>query len=74
MPLGGYQRSLSFWDPVVERVHKMLVGWKKSCISLGDCLTLIKATLFNVPVYYMSLFKMPKKIQKELEKCQRDFL
>lgn len=74
MPLGGNQRSISFWDLVVERIHRKLVGWKKPYISLGGRLTLIKADLSNVSVYYMSLFKMPSKIQLEVEKCQRNFL
>lgn len=74
MPLGGNLRAISFWDPVVERVNRRLAGWKKSYISLGGRITLIKAVLSNVPVYYMSLFKMPIKVSWELKKCQRDFL
>lgn len=67
-------QSNSFWDPMVKRIHKKLAGWKKSYISLGGRLTLIKATLSNVFVYYMSFFKVPRKIQQDLDKCQRDFL
>lgn len=70
MPLGGNPRAFSFWEPVLERIHKKLANWKKSYISLGGRITLIKATLSNASVYYMSLFKMPKKIQLDLEKCE----
>lgn len=55
-------------------MNKKLVSWKKSYISLGGRITLIKAARANIPVYYMSLFKMPGKIVKVLEKRQRDFL
>lgn len=58
----------------MERIHKKLARWKKPYISLGGRLILIKAALSNVPVYYMSLFKIPRKIQLEVEKCQRNFL
>lgn len=62
MPLGGNPRAVSFWDSVVEKVSKKLVCWKKSYISLGGKITLIKASLSNIPVYYISLFKMPFKV------------
>lgn len=41
---------------------------------MGGRITLIKATLSNLPVYYMSLFKMPAKISQKVEKLKRDFL
>lgn len=72
MPLGGNPRSISFWDLVVERVNKKLVRWKKFYISLGGRITLIKAAMSNVPVYHMSLYKMPLKVIMVLGKCQRD--
>lgn len=74
MPLGGSQKSCAFWDLVVERVNKKLTCWKQSYISLGGRITLIKAALSNIPVYYMSLFKMPIKVVNLIERCQRDFM
>lgn len=58
----------------MERVQKKMEGWEKSYISLGGCITLIKAAISNVLVYYMSLFKMLRKVVMRLEKCQRDFV
>lgn len=55
-------------------MSKKLVCWKKSYISLGGRTTLIKAALANVPVCYMSLFKMPSKVVLTIEKYQWDFL
>lgn len=73
MPLGGNPIAVFFWDPVVE-VSKKLACWKRSYISLGGRITLIKAALSNILVYYMSLFKMSSKVFLTIEKCQRDFL
>lgn len=56
MLLGGNPRAACFWDPVLERVQKKLICWKKSYVFLGERITLIKAAMSNVPVYYMSLF------------------
>ena len=37
-------------------------------------MTLIKSTLSNLPIYTMSLFRIPKGVKARLEKIQRDFL
>lgn len=71
MPLGGNPRSLAFWDLVVERINKKLVVWKKSYF-IGVQITLIKVAMVNMSVYYISLFKMPRKVDKMLEKGQHD--
>lgn len=74
LPLGGVSRSLSFWDPVIERINNKLASWKRLYISFGGRITLIKAVLSNLSIYYMFIFKMPTKVIKRVEKCQRDFL
>lgn len=45
--LSGCPCSVSFWDPLVERVEKHLSWWKRSYISLGGRITLIKAKLLR---------------------------
>ena len=35
---------------------------------------MIKSTLCSLPIYYLSLFKMPATVANELEKLQRRFL
>jgi hypothetical protein len=43
-------------------------------LSKGDRVTLIKSTLTNLPMYYMSLFPLPASIANHIEKIQWDFL
>lgn len=74
MPLGGNPRAISFWDPVVERISKKLVCWKRGYLSLGGRITLIKGALSNVPIYYMSLYKALAKVVYAIEKYYRDLL
>lgn len=74
MPLGENPRATTFWDPVVEKFSKKLAIWKKSYISFGRMITLIKEALANLPVFYMSIFKMSCKVVSVLERLQRDFL
>ena len=35
---------------------------------------LIRSTLSSLPIYYLSLFRMPQKVCARLEKIQRQFL
>lgn len=40
----------------------------------GGYIVLIKSVLSGIPMYFMSVFKAPKKVIKELEKLRRSFL
>ena len=62
------------WDPVIHKFEKKLSSWKRQYLSLGERITLIKACLSNIPVYYMSLFKMPKVVVERLDLICRNFL
>ena len=53
-PLGANHKMESAWDDVEERYRKRLVLWKCHYISKGRRLTLIKSTLSNMPIYFVS--------------------
>ena len=62
------------WDGVEERFQRRLALWKRQYISKGGRLTLIRSTLSNMPIYYMSILRMPRLVRLRLEQIQRDFL
>ena len=74
LPLGAPFNSLAVWDGVEERFRKRSAMWKRQYISKGGRLTLISSTLSNMPIYFMSLFYLPRKVRLRLEKIQRDFV
>ena len=74
MPLGATFNSLAAWDGVEERFCRRLAMWKMQYISKGGRLTLIRSTLSSMPIYFMSIFYLPRKVRLRLEKIQRDFL
>ena len=58
-----------------EKVRRRLAIWKRQyIIPKGGKITLIKSTMASMPLYQMSLFRMPKLVARRLEKLQRDFL
>ncbi|RVW44800.1 hypothetical protein CK203_112481 [Vitis vinifera] len=74
LPLGAPNRTASVWDGVEERMRRRLALWKRQYLSKGGRLTLIKSTLSSIPLYQMSVFRMPKSVARRIEKLQRDFL
>ncbi|RVW55650.1 LINE-1 retrotransposable element ORF2 protein [Vitis vinifera] len=74
LPLGARNKSAAVWDGVEEKMRRRLAHWKRQYISKGGRLILIKSTMASIPLYQMSLFRMPKLVARRLEKLQRDFL
>jgi len=74
MPIGGNPRRSQFWQPVINKVRDRLSSWKGKLISVAGRVCLIKSVISALPLYYMSFFKMPKSVEKELIKIQRNFL
>ena len=74
LPLGAPHNSVTVWDGIEERFRKRLALWKRQYISKGGRITLIRRTLSSLPIYFMSLFRMPRRVRLCLEQIQRGFL
>ena len=74
LPLGAKHKAFGVWDSIEERFRKRLASWKIQCNSKGSKVTLIRSTLSSLPIYYLSLFRMPQKVCARLERIQRRFL
>lgn len=71
-PLGGNSRKRDFWLPVIEKSQKKFALLKY--FSFGGRINLIKAALSNLPIYFLSVFKIPIRVVKEIETLQKRFL
>ena len=69
MPLGAPFKSVTIWDGVEKRFRKRLAMWKRQYVSKGGRITLIRSTLFNLPI-----LQLPRGVRLRLEQIQRDFL
>ena len=67
LPLGAPHKSVVVWDGVKERIRKRLALWKRQFISKGGRITLIWSTLVSMPIYLMSLLRMPRVVKLRLE-------
>jgi hypothetical protein len=57
-----------------DLIARRLALWKRSYLSKGRRVALIKSTLSNLPTYLLSLFLIPVDVTKRIEKIQRYFL
>ena len=72
--LGASHKKETIWNPILEKMERRLVGWKRLLLSKGGKVTLIKSTLSSLPTYFLSLLPIPIKVANRMEKVHRDFL
>jgi hypothetical protein len=70
-PNGRVRRGL--FQPLEERFHKRMVAWKEKYLSAAGKEVLIKSVAQALPVYIMSVFKLPLTLCGELMKQIRAF-
>ncbi|GJV00654.1 RNA-directed DNA polymerase, eukaryota [Tanacetum coccineum] len=70
--VGGAMSRIKSWDDVVAKVSSRLSKWKLKTLSIGGRLTLIKSVLTSIPLYHMSIFKVPSGVLKLLESIRRN--
>ena len=71
--VGCHKRSC-FWVGVIERMKSRLGRWKGRFLSLVEGVYLIKPVHSSIPLFYVSLFKLPSSVLKEIVKLQRNFM
>nr|GEY91439.1 RNA-directed DNA polymerase, eukaryota [Tanacetum cinerariifolium] len=72
IPVGGNMNSIKAWDDIINKIKKRLSNWKLT-LSIGGRLTLLKSVLGSTPLYYMSLYKVPKTVLHSMESIRRNF-
>ncbi|GJW06935.1 RNA-directed DNA polymerase, eukaryota [Tanacetum coccineum] len=71
--VGGNMHRLKSWDDIIGRVRRRLSNWKMKMLSIGGRLTLVKSVLGSMPIFHMSLFKVPSGILRSLESIRSKF-
>ncbi|XP_023766085.2 uncharacterized protein LOC111914622 [Lactuca sativa] len=74
VPVGENMNRKRAWRPVIDKFQNKLTTWKAKSLSFGGRVTLAKAVLGNLPIYYMSIFAVPNGVIDTLEKIRRNFI
>ncbi|GKC53420.1 hypothetical protein Tco_1076165 [Tanacetum coccineum] len=63
----GNMSRIKSWDEIVDKMVDRLSKWKMKTLLIGGRLTLLKAVLGSMPIYHMSIFKVPMKVLQRME-------
>ncbi|GJX40529.1 RNA-directed DNA polymerase, eukaryota [Tanacetum coccineum] len=65
--VGGHMSRIQSWNEMIEAMASRLSKWKMKTLSIGGRLTLLKSVLGSMPIYHMSIFKVPMKILQRMD-------
>nr|GEW56295.1 RNA-directed DNA polymerase, eukaryota, reverse transcriptase zinc-binding domain protein [Tanacetum cinerariifolium] len=69
--VGSNMSRITSWDDVISKVFLRLSKWKLKLLSIGGHLSLLKSVLTSIPLYHMSIFKVPIGVLNHLESIHR---
>jgi hypothetical protein len=72
--VGAKLQSVSTWKSIMDKMLSKLQNWKYRYLSLGARVTLLNSVLNSIPIYYLSIDKIPKAVLKRMISIQRSFL
>ncbi|GJT23655.1 RNA-directed DNA polymerase, eukaryota [Tanacetum coccineum] len=58
--VGDCMSTKHAWKEVVDKVVTRLSRWKMKTLSIGGRLTLLKSVLGSIPIFHMSIYKVPE--------------
>ncbi|GJR18634.1 RNA-directed DNA polymerase, eukaryota, reverse transcriptase zinc-binding domain protein [Tanacetum coccineum] len=71
--VGGHMSRIQAWNDIIEGMVFRLSKWKVKTLSIGGRLTILKSVLGALPIYHMSIFKVPMKVLKNMEAIRARF-
>ncbi|KAJ3704486.1 hypothetical protein LUZ61_008191 [Rhynchospora tenuis] len=74
MPLTSCNPEKTSFMPLLDKIKKILDGWKGRLLSRAGRLQLCKSVISAIPIYFMSCFKLPSWLTKSIDKIMRSFI
>ncbi|GJS24646.1 RNA-directed DNA polymerase, eukaryota, reverse transcriptase zinc-binding domain protein [Tanacetum coccineum] len=71
--IGDRMSRVKAWDEIINKLLCRLSKWKLKTLSIGGRLTLLKSVLGSLPIYYLSMFKVPTLVLNKMESIRSHF-
>ncbi|GJS77270.1 hypothetical protein Tco_0727151 [Tanacetum coccineum] len=71
--VGGDMNKIQSWKDIIDRIRRRLSRWKMKMLSIGGRLMLIKSVLGSMPIFHMSMFKVPAGVISNSEFLRSKF-
>lgn len=73
LPLGTKHNNSMVWGGIEEKFRKKQATWKRQHIFKWGQLNLIRSTLSNLSIYFLSLFWMSRVVKRDQRKYKEIF-
>ncbi|KAJ4763154.1 RNA-directed DNA polymerase (reverse transcriptase)-related family protein [Rhynchospora pubera] len=74
LPLSNKKLTRDDYKPLLQRFSSKLNSWSSSLLSMTGRLVLVNSCLTSLPVFFMSVFRLPKWVIQSLDSIRRTFL
>lgn len=74
IPLSDKRLPKTSYLPLLHNLSKRLGGWAARFLSMAGRLVLVNSVLSSLPVYLMTVLKLPQWVIKEIDRIRRRFL
>jgi hypothetical protein len=74
LPVGANPRLEKTWQPLLQLLTNRLGSWGNKYVSLGGRVILLNSVLNVIPIFYMSVMKMPVTVWKKIVRLQREWI
>ncbi|GKC60500.1 RNA-directed DNA polymerase, eukaryota [Tanacetum coccineum] len=71
--VGDLMSRVQSWDEIINIIVARLSRWKMQTLSIEGRFTLIKSVLGSIPIYHMSLFRVPIQVLRKMESIRGRF-
>ncbi|KAG8374339.1 hypothetical protein BUALT_Bualt11G0121400 [Buddleja alternifolia] len=65
--------KIADYNELLDRVGRKLSGWKTKCLAQVGRNVLVKGVAQSIPIYFLSLYKIPKAVCDRLDRQMRNF-
>jgi hypothetical protein len=74
LPLHFKRLPKSALNPLVQRIGNWLPGWKRNLLAYPGREVLVKSVLSAMPTHFLTIYKLPKWAEKEIDRYRHSFL
>jgi len=74
LPVGANPCLQKTWQPLLHLLANRLGSWGNRYVSLGGRVVFRNSVLSAIPIFFMSVMKMPVSVWKKIVRLQKEFL
>lgn len=71
--VGASPKAIKFWDPLIQRIKRKVQSYEAENISLAGRIIQLKSVMDSLPIYWFSLYCIPRTVEDSIEKIRKQF-